>query len=323
MNKNDVFLRHLDWNLLYVFFVVVSEKGVSAAAHKLSLTQPAVSNCVRRLEEQIDKNLIDRTQHRFTLTTSGKLFFEECKEIYGTVSRLSMTLKDVTERVSGLVKLAMLTHVRCPILDSVIHDFHKLHPESQFEITINTSSEVIEHVNRKEATIGIGFMQEAEKNIYSEILYKEQFKLYCGSSHRLFNCPNIEHEDLENENFVSFPTDRPNGGLSVFSRLRSSYGMKGKIVAKSSYLEEVQRLIAAGIGIGPLPVHVVQQSVDQGKLRSIDLPSLMPIMDVHVMINTQTKMNRAESIFVDMLFKRIEQTLMIDRTYPLNTQSTS
>lgn len=71
LNPKDRLLRNLDWNLLYTFLTIVNEGGISAAARKLSLSQPSVSNALKRLEEHVDKRLILRKKACSLLLCTG------------------------------------------------------------------------------------------------------------------------------------------------------------------------------------------------------------------------------------------------------------
>jgi DNA-binding transcriptional LysR family regulator len=68
----DAFLRGLDWNLLRTFTVVVDEASVTAAAHRLSVSQPAVTNALKRLEAHSGRRLIERGKGRFEVTSAGR-----------------------------------------------------------------------------------------------------------------------------------------------------------------------------------------------------------------------------------------------------------
>src|SRR5690606_25294446 len=99
--------RQLDWNLLRSFIATVQERSLTRAANRLLVTQPSVSNALRRLEEQLGTTLIKRGGSRFELTPAGLLLFEESLEIYGHVSRLSSRMADLGGAVQGTIRLTM------------------------------------------------------------------------------------------------------------------------------------------------------------------------------------------------------------------------
>ena len=76
----------LDWNLLRTYLVIGQEGSVSRAAARLHITQSAVSQALKRLEEQLDCALILRRGPRFDLTSAGEEVLRIATDIYGDVS---------------------------------------------------------------------------------------------------------------------------------------------------------------------------------------------------------------------------------------------
>lgn len=88
-----------------------------------------------------------------------------------------------------------------------------------------------------------------------------------------------------------------------------------RITGTSSNLEEVRRMIIAGLGIGPLPVHVAQRDVQDGLLWQTPPYEDLPPVDVHLVWNPRSVMNRAETILLDMIRDAIEANPIEERTY--------
>ncbi|MGE0847649.1 MAG: LysR substrate-binding domain-containing protein, partial [Flavobacteriaceae bacterium] len=88
-----------------------------------------------------------------------------------------------------------------------------------------------------------------------------------------------------------------------------------RIVGTSAKREEVRRLISAGLGLGPLPVHAVRRDIEDGQLWQLPPYDRMPAIDVHVDWNPRARMNRAEEAMLAELIARIEATPMSQRTY--------
>ena len=76
LSPRERLLRNLDWNLLYTFLVIVEESSITGAARRLSLSQPSVSNALKRLEEHLGMRLIQRRKGMFALTEQGLRVYE-------------------------------------------------------------------------------------------------------------------------------------------------------------------------------------------------------------------------------------------------------
>jgi DNA-binding transcriptional LysR family regulator len=103
--------------------------------------------------------------------------------------------------------------------------------------------------------------------------------------------------------------------LKPVTLMRAEADLGDRIVGTSSHLEEVRRMIIAGLGIGPLPVHVAQRDVAAGQLWHLPPYDKMPEIDVHVVWNPQANLNRAEQSLLEELLERIETIPIEERTY--------
>ena len=90
MDDSERLARELDWNLLRTFIAIVQEGGITAAADRLLLKQPSVSNALKRLETSLGKRLVDRGPSHFRVTDAGQRLYAEALEIHGTIARLTV-----------------------------------------------------------------------------------------------------------------------------------------------------------------------------------------------------------------------------------------
>jgi len=293
--------RGFDWNLLHTFMVIVQEGSITRAADRLLLRQPTVSNALKRLEEQLGRRLVDRGPGRFEPTEHGAVLFRECQEICGTIGRLQQVMEDSESELTGDLRIHMASHVVFPPLDDTLADFHTRHPKVSLDIEVATSSSVIEAVLSKEATLGICLVSQAHPQLDYRLLFREHFGFFCGPRHRLFGRGDLTLEALRGEEFVSFKTDRLTDALRPVAVLRAQLQMYGQVVGTSSNLEEVRRMIVAGLGIGPLPIHVVERDVRAGLLWRLPPFEAPPAIDIFLVTHPRARLGRAERLFIETL----------------------
>lgn len=293
--------RGFDWNLLHTFVAIVQEGSITRAADRLRLRQPTVSNALGRLEAQLGRRLIERGRGRFEPTEHGAVLYRECQDICGTIGRLQQAMEDSDSELSGHLRIHMASHVVFPPLDETLADFHARHPKVTLDIEVATSSSVIQAVASKEATLGICLVAERQPQLAYRRLFREYFGFFCGPRHRLHGRGELALEDLRGESFVSFKTDRLTDALRPVAVLRARLQMHGRIVGTSSNLEEVRRMIVAGLGIGPLPIHVVERDVRAGLLWRLPPYEDPPAIDIFLVTHPRAKLGRAERLFLDAL----------------------
>lgn len=301
------FSRELDWNLLRTFLVVVQEGGITSAASRLCLTQPAVSLALKRLEQQLGRQLVQRGGGKFRVTEAGESIYREVVEIYGNISRFGMMLRDVTEEITGHVRVLLISRVQTRILDDAIRTFHERHPRVTFRFDVQSAAEVHLGLLQKTGSIGICLMREPVPGLASEILVRQTYRLYCGAPHRLFGQAGLAVHDMRQENFVSFVSDQIDGMLSPLALFRAKEGFAGRVIGSSSNLDEVRRMIVSGLGIGPLPAHIAAPDVAARQLWPLPPAEGVAPVDIHIAWNPAARFNPAEEAFIAHLLARMRE----------------
>lgn len=307
--------RELDWNLLRTFVVLAQSGSVTLAAERLRLKQPTVSSALKRLEDRIGRRLINRKPGQFELTEAGGLLLKEAIDIQGAILRLATLMRDVTDEVRGHVEIAMASHVVSPVFDDTLRVFHETHPAATLSINVSASKEALEAVMSRRASMAVCLVRERSAKLEYARLFREFFGLFCGPTHHLFGKRDLAKQDLAGQSAVSFVTDRLEDALRPVTLMRADVDLEDRVVGTSANLEEVRRMIIAGLGIGPLPVHVVKRDVQDGLLWQLPPYDALPEIDVHVVWNPKVKMNRAEMALLDMLKTAIHSIPMEQRTY--------
>lgn len=308
--------NQLDWNLLRTFMVIVQEGSITAAAGRLLLTQPAVSLALKRLEESLGRRLIDRGPGRFVVTEAGEMIYREVVEIYGTISRFGVLVREIREEISGHVRILMTSRIQTVLLDRTLKEFHRRHPKVTFRIDVIPSTDVHIALQQKVGTLGICLMRESIPGLEDEVLIHQTYRLYCGREHRFYGVEDLDTSDLREEDFVSFTSDQIDGALSPLALFRAREGFAGRVVGASANLEEVRRMIVCGLGIGPLPEHIAARDVADGELWELPPYDGVAPVNIHLVWNPQTKFNRAEAAFLETLRKTVRD-LPVEKRLPI------
>jgi len=297
--------RHFDWNLLHTYMVIANEGSITAAATRLQLQQPTVSNALKRLETQLDTRLIERGCGRFELTTQGHALLRECREVCGTIGRLEHLLADTHPQLEGHVRIQTASHVVFPDFDQALTAFHAAHPHATLEIEVDTSVLVIQNILAQNAALGICLVSEPHPRLHYRRLFREYFGFFCSPTHPLFGQRNLTLQDLRGASFVSFDSDRISDALRPVAQLRAQLQIPARVVATSANLEEVRRMICAGLGIGPLPIHVAERDLRDGLLWRLPPYDDPPAIDIFLVTNPRTRLSPTEQAFLDTLLAQV------------------
>lgn len=305
--------NRLDWNLLRTFLVIIQERSVSRAAARLHLTQPAVSQALRRLEDTLGRQLIQRRGPHFEITRAGEEVYRIASDVYGTMSRLESELDEGTEDITGSIRLLSVSRIDSPVYDEFLAEFHRTYPRIDLQIEVMRSSDIISSLLQKTATAGLALCRNPVDKLEQRCFLRQRYAIFCGRHHRLFGRHALSMDDLLAENFVSFTSDQIGDSLSPLTVFRDQRGFTGRIVAASPSLDEVRRLIFAGYGIGCLPEHIVRDDIARQRLWRLPPDEGLADIDIHLLWHRARKMNAAEQVFLDGMERVMQRYALVER----------
>ena len=307
--------KKINWNLLYTFTILGETKSVSRTAQILGRGQPAISAALKRLEEQVGHALAERGPRYFRLTDAGNMLYREAREICGSIDRISSLLKDADEMLTGNVRLTIASHMSSPIIDQSLADFHRRYARATLTITVMNSREMLEALTDRLICFGIGpIYSKAPKFNYIHI-FREYCGFYCGAGHPLFGRTNLTVADLENQSAITYRSAIDTDTLKSISDMRETVRFADPLTGVANNLEEVRRMIIAGLGIGAIPVQIAARDVKDGLLwRLPPYEDVMPI-DIYLIVNPAVRPSRAEAAYLEILGGIIDKTPKGKRVY--------
>ena len=134
---------NINFELYNIFYVVAKNGSISKAANELYISQPAVTQSIKKLESQLGGALFVRTKKGVTLTEEGRVFYSYIKQgvefFYNGENKFSELLNLET----GNIKIGASTTITRHVLLPYIEQFHKLYPNIDIEITNNLTKDLL------------------------------------------------------------------------------------------------------------------------------------------------------------------------------------
>ena len=301
LSPRERLLRNLDWNLLYTFLVIVEESSITGAARKLALSQPSVSNALKRLEAHLGMRLIHRKKGMFSLTEQGLRVYEYVSSAGSIIDSMAEQFAGETDAVLGELHIQVASHVSCQSFDDTLVKFHQRYPKVLLTLSSQPSADIVNAVAHGQLHIGISNKKTAQTGLHFDLLGYEQMAFYCGARHPLYGKPDLTAADMRGQAYVSFESDQPGDGLSAVSAVRAELQFWGKLVAVSPNEEEVRRLILAGLGFGALTVEGAKPFVEQKILFQLPPYDDLPVNEVYLVTPENQLLTDVEQLFIAML----------------------
>src|SRR5262245_41075012 len=124
----------MELHLLRSFREVARERSFTAAAKNLVLTQPAVSQQVKALEDELGERLFDRTGRDVRLTPAGEVLLEAAERVFSLVDDATRRIREARTSDEGTVTLACGDTVTLYLLPPVLGEFRRRFPKADVSV---------------------------------------------------------------------------------------------------------------------------------------------------------------------------------------------
>lgn len=252
-----------------IFCDLVETGSFSKAAVTNSITQSAVSQQIRSLEQRYGVTLIDRGRRNFSLTSEGHAFLEASKQILEIYDHLGDRLHELKDLIAGDIKIAAIYSVGLHELPPHLKEFRRLHPQVDLHVEYRKSSEVYALVLNGNVDLGLVSYPSKRKGLQIEPFTSDRLVVICHPNHRLAKRKSIRIEEIEGEKFISFEPDLPT--RKVIDRHLREHNVAVKAAMELDNIETVKRAVEIDNGISIVPQTTVQQEVSNHILRAIEI----------------------------------------------------
>lgn len=290
------FANQLDWNLLRTFMVIVQERSITQAAHRLNVTQPSISAALRRLEERLARRLLERGgAHSFKVTEAGEVLYRHCVEVYGSIAAVPNEIDATAAQVSGLITLEIAPWLYWPALGSVMLSLQRKYPLLRLRWRRNHAPAILEALAHKQLSIGI----VSSSNDARPVLRKQALeRLAMGYFHHV----SVQPRDLCTLGFIAYESAQGDPALDAMQSHRFAAGLQGPLVAEAADCDGVRELIDWGLGVGLLPLAYARQFSSLVALEvDVAMPVAMHSLPMLAVRHERAHLGRAERCFFEHL----------------------
>lgn len=232
-----------DIELLEAFVAVADTGSVTRAGALINRTQPCVSSQLRRLEDRIGRQLIERTSRSMALTPHGRILYDHAAQILKSHEEARMRLS--APELTGKVHVGLPEWFATSRLQSLFCSFVRVHPNVKLELTVADSATLHEQLAANEINLAIALVQPGDGpgSCVDEPLY-----WVAGE-----DCPLSDPLPL-----VLFPEPCPFRQY-VFGALEKA-GRKWCEQITTTSVAAAQMAVMSGVGISCLPAGAVLDS---------------------------------------------------------------
>jgi DNA-binding transcriptional LysR family regulator len=255
--KSALELRHLRY-----FIAAAEELHFTRAADRVFLTQPALSQQIKALEEIVGAPLFDRSQRRLSLTEAGQTLLAGARR---TLREAERSLQDV-RRVTGTPRLALgyIEYAFQAVANPVIQGLLERHADLRIERREVTQDHIPQALRDHVIDVGIGLLPMDGPGIRSTCVLRGRWQLVMPRQHRLAQFERVELAEVGNEPLIMF-----SGAVNrvlfdfVLNRFRRA-GVEPNVVYETQQADAGRRMALLGVGLWVTGTHVIGGDLPDG-----------------------------------------------------------
>ena len=267
---------------LKVFCDVVETRSFSVAASQNFVTQSAVSQQIRTLEERYGRRLLERTRGNVQLTPAGEILYQVSKEIVQRYQDMEAQLQVVAQRVAGTVRVATVHSIGLYELSVQIKRYLKAYPQVHLHLEYSRSNKIYEDALRGQIDLGVVAYPSRRPQITVLPFREDRLVLACPPSHPLARHRQVSIRKLQGEHLVGYERDIPTRRET--DRILRRYGVEVRYVMELDNVETIKRVIEIGTGLAILPEPALRPEVKNKTLVAVHLSDelfLRPLGIIH------------------------------------------
>jgi DNA-binding transcriptional LysR family regulator len=283
---------------LNAFVVVADERSFSKAARKLHRTQPAVSQAVRRLEDELGDRLFDRTSRNGTLTEAGLLLREHAARLLRAAAEAHTAVRELQQVRRGRVVIGANEAAVHSVLP-IVQRFAELHPHATVEVRRIPSRQIAGEVLERSLDFGILTFQPPDKGLQSISLGSDELVMLAHPGHKLAERKRVSIEEVGRETVIAHndPSPARDRVLRVYERRHAQINIQ---IALPS-LDGIKRAVEMGLGVAVLPKRCALTEIARGHLVAVRVPELSSPRSVRFLFRKSGELSRAAAAFLEVV----------------------
>ena len=286
---------------LKVFCDLVDLQSFSLAAERNFVTQSAVSQQIRALEDKFKRRLLERVRGRrdVKLTSAGEVFYREARHVLDSYDHLQESLRGIVGKIGGTVKVSTIYSVGLHELPSKVREFMSKYPTAKIDLEYTRTTRIVRDVLNGTVELGIVAFPEARRGLTITQMPENRLVLICPNDHKFAGRTQIRAKDLNGQDFVHFERDVPT--RKATDRILKAHGAEVTRVAEFDNIETIKRAVEVGFGVAILPYPAVIEAERKGLLSVVKLAEKEWVRPVGVLYRSDRNLSVAAKKFIQLL----------------------
>ncbi|MFI2857241.1 LysR family transcriptional regulator [Paenibacillus sp. JSM ZJ436] len=284
---------------LEVLVTVIEKKNFTRAAEELSMTQPAVSQYIRSLEQSLGAKLLERSNKYVRPTHAGDIVYHHAKSILGTYTAMQSLVDDVMNRAGGELAIGASYTFGEYVLPRLLARLKQQYPLVRPSIHIGNTDVIGEMVLNYEIDIGIVEGEYEHAKLLVSPFAQDELQLVVPNEPRFQGIRDLELQELLQETWIL--RESGSGTRRAAERMFEGRGQRPPYTLEFGSTQLIKESVEAGLGISLLSRWAVQKELQLGSLLLVPLRGEAVVRPFSWILHHTPYRTKAVDVFLDML----------------------
>ena len=285
----------MDLAELRVFLTVAAERSFSGAARKLHRTQPAVSQAIRRLEDDLGERLFDRSFKDGALTDAGRVLQSYAERLLRLSEEAEGAVREFSDLRRGRVMIGA-NEAGVHSLLPLIGRFREAHPQTLVDVRRVPSRQIGLEVLQRSLDFGVLTFEPAEQGLAALAIGDDELVLLTHPSHPLAARRTVSLADLGRQPVIAHndPSPARERVLRLFEERHAPLDIRVSLPS----LDGIKRAVEMQIGVALLPRRCALTEIARGQLAAVRVPEARQPRRLRLVYRHPGEMSHAAAAFL-------------------------
>ena len=295
---------------IHVFSVVAELGNITHAAHKLHLSQPALSNSLTSLEQFFEAKLYEISGRTITITKAGKRLLTHWFNIESCYKKMNDELGAIKHGDQGDISITMVSTAKY-FTPALIKEFSSKFPKVNFHCQIIDRKKIIENLLNNHYAIGLLTEPPHHHALNAIKLGNNPLVFICHPKHQLANQSNVSFDILSQQNFII--REHSAQITQNLYRVFEQHKLTPNIAFKINSTEAIKEAVIENLGIALMPYLAVHRELASKKIARINFETDSLTNNWYIITAKNKTLDSASQSFIKMTKIYFEKNLNSQR----------
>ena len=283
------------------FHKVATTGSFTKAARELFLTQSAVSQQIRALENEVGGRLFDRSAKRIRLTGEGEALLTYTERLFDLHEEIETLFGSLRTLQKGKIAVGATAVIGTYFMPTIISAYHRQYPGIEMDLRMGNSEQILRMILDREVDLGVAGMVKNPATLKSVFIHREELLFVCSPKNALAARKTVSLSDLDRIPFIW--REKGTQTLALVQRWfqeNATDDFPHQTLSLAN-MEAAKRIVEEGYGVTIIPATAARREIEAGLLKRLNVRDFTVTVDYGLFYREGRIFSRVAESFLETL----------------------